>query len=105
MPASAVETRLRALPASVVVTTISRSDAELATKSDLKAEITAVRSVIDKLEASTKTEIAGLKADLWKTSSLPCGGDLHTPLPKSSVLTDLDQTTTTNTTGKKSFAL
>ena len=57
--------------AEVVVAAISRSDAELATKSDLKAETTAVRSAIDKLEASTKAEtaalraeIAGLKADL-----------------------------------------
>ena len=50
--------------AEVVVAAISRSDAELATKSDLKAEIAAVRSAIDKLEASTKAEIAGLKADL-----------------------------------------
>ncbi|MCY3757648.1 MAG: hypothetical protein OXG96_07995 [Acidobacteria bacterium] len=57
--------------AEVVVAAISRADAELATKSDLKAETTAVRSAIDKLEASTKAEtaalraeIAGLKADL-----------------------------------------
>ena len=50
--------------AEVVVGAISRSDAELATKSDLKAEIAVVRSAIDKLEASTKAEIAGLKADL-----------------------------------------
>lgn len=39
--------------AEVVVSAISRSDAELATKSDLKAEI-----------AGVKAEIAGLKADL-----------------------------------------
>lgn len=39
--------------AEVVVAAISRSDAELATKSDLKAEI-----------AGVKAEIAGLKADL-----------------------------------------
>ena len=50
--------------AEVVVGAISRSDVELATKSDLKAEIAVVRSAIDKLEASTKAEIAGLKADL-----------------------------------------
>ena len=39
--------------AEVVVAAISRSDAELATKSDLKAEI-----------AGLKVELAGLKADL-----------------------------------------
>ena len=39
--------------AEVVVAAISRSDAELATKSDLKAEI-----------AGVKAEIASLKADL-----------------------------------------
>ncbi|MCY3756111.1 MAG: hypothetical protein OXG96_00145 [Acidobacteria bacterium] len=50
--------------AEVVVAAISRSDAELATKSDLKAEIVAVRSAIDKLEVSTKAGMAGLKGDL-----------------------------------------
>ena len=50
--------------AEVVVAAISRSDAELATKSDLKAEIVAVSSAIHKLEASTKAEMASLKADL-----------------------------------------
>ena len=50
--------------AEVVVAAISRSDAELATKSDLKAESTAVRSAIDKLEASTKAETADLKAEI-----------------------------------------
>ena len=39
--------------AEVVVAAISRSDAELATKADLRAEI-----------AGVKAEIAGLKADL-----------------------------------------
>ena len=39
--------------AEVVVAAISRSDAELATKSDLKAEI-----------AELKVELAGVKADL-----------------------------------------
>lgn len=43
--------------AEVVVAAISRSDAELATKSDLKAEIAAVR-------ADLKAEIAAVKADL-----------------------------------------
>ena len=43
--------------AEVVVAAISRSDAELATKSDLKAEIA-------RLEASTKADIANVKADL-----------------------------------------
>lgn len=50
--------------AEVVVAAISRSDAELATKSDLKAESVSLRSAIDKLEASTKAEMAGLKGDL-----------------------------------------
>lgn len=50
--------------AKVVVAAISRSDGELATKSDLKAEIFPVTSAIDNLEASTKAEMAGLKADL-----------------------------------------
>ena len=54
--------------AEAVVAAISRSDAELATKSDLKAESTAVRSAIDKLEASTKAdlkaEIAGVKTEI-----------------------------------------
>lgn len=39
--------------AEVVVAAISRSDAELATRSDLKAEI-----------AEVKAELAGVKADL-----------------------------------------
>ena len=50
--------------AEVVVAAISRSDAELATKADLKAEAAAVRSVIDKLEASGKADLAAVKADL-----------------------------------------
>jgi len=50
--------------AEVVVAAISRSDSELATRSDLKAETAAVRSVIDKLEASTKADLAAVKADL-----------------------------------------
>ena len=52
--------------AEVVVAAIGRSDAELATKSDLKAEITTVRSAIDKLEASTK---ADLKAEITAVRS------------------------------------
>ena len=50
--------------AEVVVAAISRSDAELATKSDLKAEVAAVRADIDKLETSTKAGMATLNADL-----------------------------------------
>ena len=50
--------------AEVVVAAISRADAELATKSDLKAESTVVRSAIDKLEASTKAETAALRAEI-----------------------------------------
>ena len=57
--------------AEVVVAAISRSDAELVTKADLKAEIAAVKadisevkSDIDKLEASTKAEIVAVKAEL-----------------------------------------
>ena len=50
--------------AEAVVAAISRADAELATKADLKAEITAVRADIDKLETSTKAGMAALKADL-----------------------------------------
>ena len=50
--------------AEVVVAAISRSDAELATKADLKAETATVRSVIDKLEASAKADLAAVKADL-----------------------------------------
>ena len=45
--------------AEVVVAAISRSDAELATKSDLKAEIA-------RLEASTKADIANLKAEVFR---------------------------------------
>ena len=52
--------------AEVVVAAIGRSDAELPTKSDLKAEITAVRSAIDKLEASTR---ADLKAEITAVRS------------------------------------
>ena len=50
--------------AEVVVAAISRSDAELVTKVDLKAEIAAVKSDIDKLEASTKAEIVAVKSEL-----------------------------------------
>ena len=57
--------------AEVVVAAISRSDAELATKSDLKAEIAAVKTEIAAVKAdfkaeisAVKTEIAGVKADL-----------------------------------------
>ena len=47
--------------AEAIVTTMARAfDDTVATKAD----IVAVRSDIDKLEASTKAEIAGLKADL-----------------------------------------
>ncbi len=49
--------RAKPREAEVAVAAISRSDAEPATKSDPKAEIA-------KLEASTKAEIAGLKAEL-----------------------------------------
>ena len=52
--------------AEVVVAAISRSDSELATKADLKAEITAVRADIDKLEISTKADIANLKAEVFR---------------------------------------
>ena len=48
----------------VRLTTFSRSDAEPATKSDLKAETVALGSAIDKLEASTKAEMAGLIAGI-----------------------------------------
>lgn len=50
--------------AEVVVAAISRSDAELATQSDLNAEIVAVTSAIDKREASTRAGRVGLKGDL-----------------------------------------
>jgi len=50
--------------AEVVVAAISRSDAELATKADLKAEMAAVKAVIDRLEASAKADLAAVKADL-----------------------------------------
>ena len=46
--------------AEAVVAAISRSDAELATKADLKAEIAAVKAEI----AEVKIELAGVKADL-----------------------------------------
>jgi len=52
--------------AEVVVAAISRSDAELATKSDLKAEIAELRGNIEKLEASTKADIANLKAEVFR---------------------------------------
>ena len=52
--------------AEVVVAAISRSDSELATKADLKAEITTVRANIDKLEISTKADIANLKAEVFR---------------------------------------
>ena len=63
--------------AEVVVAAISRSDSELATKADLKAEITtvranidkleiSVRANIDKLEISTKADIANLKAEVFR---------------------------------------
>ena len=50
--------------AEVVVAAISRSDAELATKSDLKAELAAVRADIEKLGISTKADLAAVKAEL-----------------------------------------
>lgn len=57
--------------AEAVVAAISRSDAELATKANLKAEIaevkaeiSAVRTDIDKLAASTKADLAQGRADL-----------------------------------------
>ena len=50
--------------AEVVVAAISRSDAELATKSDLKAELAAVKAELKQDIADLKGEIAGLKADL-----------------------------------------
>lgn len=46
--------------AEAVVAAISRSDAELATKANLKAEIAAVKTEI----AEVKIELAGVKADL-----------------------------------------
>ena len=46
--------------AEAVVAAISRSDAELATKSDLKAEIADLKAEM----ADLKAEIAGVKADL-----------------------------------------
>ena len=52
--------------AEVVVAAISRSDAELATKSDLKAEIAELRGNIEKLEASSKADIANLKAEVFR---------------------------------------
>ena len=50
--------------AEVVVAVISRSDAELATKADLKAELAAVRADIEKLGISTKADLAAVKAEL-----------------------------------------
>ena len=50
--------------AEVVVAAISRSDAELATKSDLKAELAAVKAELKQDIADLKGELAGLKADL-----------------------------------------
>ena len=52
--------------AEVVVAAISRSDAELATKSDLKAEIAELKGNIEKLEASSKADIANLKAEVFR---------------------------------------
>ena len=46
--------------AEAVVAAISRSDAELATKADLKAEIAAVKTEI----AEIKIDLAAVKADL-----------------------------------------
>ena len=50
--------------AEAVVAAISRADAELATKSDLKAELAAVRADIEKLGISTKADLAAVKAEL-----------------------------------------
>ena len=47
--------------AEVVVAAISRSDAQLATKADLKAEITAVKSELKQEIATVKSDIKLLK--------------------------------------------
>ena len=49
--------------AEAVVAAISRSDAELATKADLKTEIAGVKAEIAQVKTDLKQEIAGLKAD------------------------------------------
>ena len=58
--------------AEAVVAAISRSDAELATKSDLKAEIAAVKAElkaeIAAVKAELKQDIADLKTDMFKVA-------------------------------------
>ena len=51
--------------AEVVVAAISRSDAELATKSDLKAEIAAVKADLAALKADLKTDIARVQSEVF----------------------------------------
>ena len=54
--------------AEVVVAAISRSDAELATKADLKAEIAAVKTEIVEVKAELKQDIAELKVNMFKVA-------------------------------------
>ena len=52
--------------AEAVVAAISRSDAELATKTDLKAEIAGLEASTKAEIAEVKVSIAGLETKMWK---------------------------------------
>ena len=60
------EAGMDARQAEVVVAAISRSDAELVTKADLKAEIAGVKAELK--DMATKTDLVEVKADLLKVA-------------------------------------